>query len=375
MSSQPARLEPTFRGYISTTLDALLLFESCLSGRLHHVARRPHDRERSELIQSGNIFIYEEHSSGIKRWTDGVSWSPSRILGNFLIYRELEKPFPPGEKKRALKKSKKPMHTMPKQEYGMPGTMGMESLTARQNAERALIGSLVDSYDFKDGGLVKKTISVSFGGISHHMVSYYSIDDVLNGALVMPTKSPFFAGVVPRTDLMMHQNFRAPVEESEHGSLDDINGGSVLSVFASHGNPGSSHLSMLQKGAAQRQQLLGNQQLPAHHGMQSQQPQQQQHHPQYQYTHTNPMHNGEPHASYAFSGHTQQQQMPPQMQYMTPQQHQNQTQNFGMEPRNYSMSDSSGPNWSYDGAGSDQYFSGTSNFHNHHWSSSTSGIN
>jgi hypothetical protein len=96
-SSSP--LSPTFYGHIASTQDALILFEACLSGAVNHVARRPHDRERTSLIKSGNVFIYEEHSSGIKRWTDGVPWSPSRILGNFLVYRELERPFPPGEKK------------------------------------------------------------------------------------------------------------------------------------------------------------------------------------------------------------------------------------------------------------------------------------
>lgn len=365
MSSQPARLEPTFRGYLSNTPDALVLFEACLTGRLHHVARRPHDRERSDLIQSGNIFIYEEHSSGIKRWTDGVTWSPSRILGNFLIYRELEKPFAPGEKKRALKKTKKPMHSISKQEYGMPGTMDVE----KQNAERALIGSLVDSYDFKEGGLIKKTISVSFSGITHHMVSYYSVDDVLSGALIRPVKSPLLSGVVPRAELVMSQNFRAPVEESEH-SFEDMNGGggSVLSAFSTHGNPGSSHLNMLQKSAAQRQ-ILAQPQIPAHHGM-HQQPQHQ-HHSQYQFTHANPMHASEPHNAYAFSSHTQQQM--PQMPPYIPQAHQ--SQNFSMEPRQYSMSDASATPWSYDGAGSDQFFSSSSNFNGHHWSTSTNGIN
>lgn len=103
-----APLAPTFYGHIASTHDCLLLFEACLSGVLNHVARRPHDRERAGLIRSGNVFIYEEHSSGIKRWTDGVPWSPSRILGNFLVYRELERPFPPGEKKRAMKRNKRP---------------------------------------------------------------------------------------------------------------------------------------------------------------------------------------------------------------------------------------------------------------------------
>jgi hypothetical protein len=98
--------KPTFTGFVQNSMDGLILFEACLSGKLDHVPRRPHDRESSQLIKSGNIFIYQENESGIKRWTDGVTWSPSRILGNFLIYRELDKPFPPGEKKRAIKRKR-----------------------------------------------------------------------------------------------------------------------------------------------------------------------------------------------------------------------------------------------------------------------------
>jgi hypothetical protein len=104
MSTGAAALQPTFQGHVATTNDALILFEACLTGHLTHVPRRPHDRERNQLIRSGCVFIYEENASGIKRWTDGVTWSPSRILGNFLVYRELDKPFPPGEKKRATRK-------------------------------------------------------------------------------------------------------------------------------------------------------------------------------------------------------------------------------------------------------------------------------
>src|SRR3978361_1609969 len=152
-------LSPTFYGHIASTQDALLLFESCLSGALNHVARRPHDRERAGLIRSGNVFIYEEHSSGIKRWTDGVPWSPSRILGNFLVYRELERPFPPGEKKRAMKRNKRPPAiSRATDPYGGPlgettnvyGAVsgppnfdsGSPSSPMRKDTERSLIGSL-----------------------------------------------------------------------------------------------------------------------------------------------------------------------------------------------------------------------------------------
>lgn len=208
---------PTFRGHISTTMDALVLFESCLHGRLNHVPRRPHDRERQDLIASGNIFIYEEHASGIKRWTDGVSWSPSRILGNFLIYRELDKPFPPGEKKRALKKKKPSQGGISKPEAqrnnSVYSTAGMDPAHMK-DPERSLVGSLVDSYPFKKHGLIKKTISISFQGVPHHLVSYYNVDDVLKGGLVTPTNYPLFADVQPRAELLLSQNFRNPLDEA-----------------------------------------------------------------------------------------------------------------------------------------------------------------
>ncbi|KAJ3506437.1 hypothetical protein NM208_g16075 [Fusarium decemcellulare] len=220
MSAPTNPLYPTFEGHIASTIDALVLFEACLSGSLNHVPRRPHDRERQELIRSGNVFIYEEHASGIKRWTDGVSWSPSRILGNFLIYRELEKPFPPGEKKRALKKSKKMQHGISKPESsrpsnGMPFPSSIDPNANGKDAERALIGSLIDSYPFKPEGLVKKTISITFQGVPHHLVSYYSVDDVMSGRLATPTKHPQLRHTIPRSELIMSQSFRAPIDEVE----------------------------------------------------------------------------------------------------------------------------------------------------------------
>ena len=99
-------MSPTWVGFVHTTLDALMVLEACLQGKLSHIPRRPHDRERQQIITAGSVFIYEENASGIKRWTDGVTWSPSRIMGNFLVYRELSEPFPAGEKKKAKKRKR-----------------------------------------------------------------------------------------------------------------------------------------------------------------------------------------------------------------------------------------------------------------------------
>ncbi|EME82424.1 uncharacterized protein MYCFIDRAFT_165510, partial [Pseudocercospora fijiensis CIRAD86] len=227
-------LVPTFHGFVHNSMDGLVLFEACLSGKLHHVPRRPHDRERSSLIKSGSIFIYEENASGIKRWTDGVAWSPSRILGNFLIYRELEKPFPPGEKKRAMKRKRTSMPGEPYPRRDSDGTeneqmpapltpptpnVGGElkpeipSTDQDKELERSLIGSLVDSYGFRPDGLVKKTMSISVNGISHHMVSYYKVDDVKNNLLPRPLSDARLQNISVRPELYLKQNFRAPVEE------------------------------------------------------------------------------------------------------------------------------------------------------------------
>jgi hypothetical protein len=270
MSSSTPPLQPTFHGFINTTLDASIVFEGAFAGRCTHVPRRPHDRERQDLIKSGNVFIYEEHASGIKRWTDSVSWSPSRILGNFLLYRELERPFPPGEKKRALKKGKKPSSTgvnkpqEQRQRASISLPTGMEvrrNNTPIDEIERSLVGSLVDSYDFKPGGLIKKTISITYQGVPHHLVSYYSVEDVRSGRLVAPSLHPVFRGTIPRTELLTQQNFRSPIENSEqfyslHGAVN----GHIHSQGPLHGH--DQRMSLYQHITSPQDYAIGTYSLP-----------------------------------------------------------------------------------------------------------------
>lgn len=84
--------EPPWSGWIETTGDALLILEAARRGLIPRVTRRLVDSER-KMITSGSVFVFDEDESGIKRWTDGFVWSPSRILGNFLVrdhYRSTE---------------------------------------------------------------------------------------------------------------------------------------------------------------------------------------------------------------------------------------------------------------------------------------------
>jgi hypothetical protein len=216
--------QTTYNGYVETTHDALLIFQAALSGDLPIVSRRPHDRERNELVVSGSVFVFNEQSSGIKRWTDGIAWSPSRILGNFLVYRQLEKPFTPGEKKQTNKKGsyvskKKKMAaaepyariTPPEEEqkYQPPLPIANNS-----QLERALVGSLVDSYGFKKEGLIKKTMSVVVNNQSLHLVSYYKPEDILSGQFPTPSSSDFFKTITICDELLTNQNFRVPLTDN-----------------------------------------------------------------------------------------------------------------------------------------------------------------
>ncbi|KAJ4313347.1 Gluconate transport-inducing protein required for gluconate-H+ symport, partial [Neodidymelliopsis sp. IMI 364377] len=245
VKAQPA-FKPTWQGFLDTTKDAMTVVEAALQGRLSHISRRPHDKERAEMLTSGTVLVYEENASGIKRWTDAVHWSPSRVMNNCLIYRQLQRALKPEEKKTALnpscgtkrkrKESAGPSLTKTgdhvnnsDDEYENPtfdGTLPGESdpagkvyanfaQTLSPDQQRRFCGSLIDSYEFKDQGLMKKTISVKYQGTHHHVISYYSLEDVVSGKLKRPFQDPRLEHVQPRPELLTGWKVSLEDEESK----------------------------------------------------------------------------------------------------------------------------------------------------------------
>ncbi|KAJ8325889.1 hypothetical protein O5D80_005534 [Batrachochytrium dendrobatidis] len=84
------RLE-SFFGFVSTPLDAAILIHAACSQSdiVTPIKRRLLSVER-DLIRSGSIFVFTESDSGMKRWTDGMRWSKSRVEGQFLVYRRVD---------------------------------------------------------------------------------------------------------------------------------------------------------------------------------------------------------------------------------------------------------------------------------------------
>ena len=64
MSSPPERepdtVEPPFFGIIETTLDALIVFEASRRGLIPRITRRLAEKERSAMISSGSVFVFDE---------------------------------------------------------------------------------------------------------------------------------------------------------------------------------------------------------------------------------------------------------------------------------------------------------------------------
>lgn len=74
-----------FHGFVETTADALRLIQAARQGVIPRITRRLNEEERATIVRSGAVFVFSVEESGIRRWTEGLSWSASRIAGNFLV--------------------------------------------------------------------------------------------------------------------------------------------------------------------------------------------------------------------------------------------------------------------------------------------------
>ncbi|OBA19823.1 hypothetical protein METBIDRAFT_12863 [Metschnikowia bicuspidata var. bicuspidata NRRL YB-4993] len=230
-------LEPTFHGYILSNEDALCVIEAALDQKLPLVQRRPLDRERPELIRLGNVFVFIEESSDIKRWTDGIAWSASRILGRFLIYRRLDRNalLSKDDKKKASrsgrrKGSKDAQYVgevdVIKREQAYPPSLAPNDLHSHYDNIDPHHSENQDMYPnfilngptppsssgttipvAQDRGLMKKTLTLTIppyesdSGLTKtiHLISYFSAFDVLAGNLIRPFQTELKNQVIAPT--------------------------------------------------------------------------------------------------------------------------------------------------------------------------------
>ncbi|RMZ78798.1 hypothetical protein DV738_g3603, partial [Chaetothyriales sp. CBS 135597] len=168
----------TYNGLVRTPTDAIILFEACRLGILPRVQRRLSEKER-QSIRSGSVFVWDEREAGMRRWTDGKSWSASRVSGSFLTYREMEG-------KRGSSSFSSSGNRAPK----TPESGAAEE--AEEGNEEP------DGYRYKPDGLMKQSFSITTSQGQHlHLISYYSRSSPTAQVLRQPCQDPSLASIQP----------------------------------------------------------------------------------------------------------------------------------------------------------------------------------
>ncbi|KAF9769384.1 hypothetical protein IL306_013182 [Fusarium sp. DS 682] len=167
----------TYHGYVRTPADAIRLFEACRLGILPRVQRRLSEKER-QSIRSGSVFVWDEREAGMRRWTDGKSWSASRVSGSFLTYREME-----GKRGGGFNTQRRG--------GGKTPDSGRGSDEDQDDGEP-------EGYRYKADGLMKQSFSITTSTGQHlHLISYYSRPQPGQPELQQPTNDPNLRGIVP----------------------------------------------------------------------------------------------------------------------------------------------------------------------------------
>lgn len=132
------------------------------------------------MIKSGSVFVWDEREAGMRRWTDGKSWSASRVNGSFLTYREME-----GKRTAGMGSSS---NNYSSSSPGRDNLHGDEGNSADGP----------DGYRYKPDGLTKQSFSITTSQGQHlHLISYFSRSHASSGTLLQPTSDPALRHVRP----------------------------------------------------------------------------------------------------------------------------------------------------------------------------------
>ncbi|KAF3768402.1 hypothetical protein M406DRAFT_16146, partial [Cryphonectria parasitica EP155] len=171
----------TYHGIVRTPADAIKLFEACRVGLLSRVQCRLSKKER-QSIRSGSVFVWDEREAGMRRWTDGKSWSASRVSGSFLAYREIE-----GKRGGG---------------FGTSRRSAGKTLDSGRGSDEVSEDGEPKGYRYKTDGLMKQTFSITTSQGQHlHLISYYSRPHPSGPELPQPSTDPSLRQVVPVKDM------------------------------------------------------------------------------------------------------------------------------------------------------------------------------
>ncbi len=115
----------------------------------------------------------------MRRWTDGKSWSASRVSGSFLTYREME-----GKRGSAS--------------FASTGSRATKTPDNGPDDDGGDGDEGPDGYRYKPDGLMKQSFSITTSQGQHlHLISYYSRSSPTSQVLRQPSQDPNLASIQP----------------------------------------------------------------------------------------------------------------------------------------------------------------------------------
>ncbi|KAH7104615.1 Gti1/Pac2 family-domain-containing protein [Auriculariales sp. MPI-PUGE-AT-0066] len=205
--TSPSRLLTTPHGdqihpcWVKNEYDLAVLLNAVLKGYARPVESRFPEGTRKECVVSGLWCIVLPSAGKISRWTDGVIWSPSRIHGNFLIYRQVNFSQPRDPALRIQREHQtgpySPALNLKKSKKALDHARSSVPVTHRDHDylttvyDRTIVASWNDNTEFTLDGMCKKTIQVFFH-TDYRLISYYNPLDAHSGALPRASEVPAY---------------------------------------------------------------------------------------------------------------------------------------------------------------------------------------
>lgn len=232
----PTHME-SFYGYVETHRDAALLLTAMelKSPQVKPIMRRLLSQERN-AIRSGSVYVFSERESGMKRWTDGMRWSKSRVEGQFLCYKRMDWTIDFNSQQLSPVDGAPPdVPLMPPAKRRAVDDGGDNSDYKPSQSSNPNNPSSTDWDCDKMKTMWKKCFAIDVDGSVCHVVNYYTKRDIQSGHLTTPKEDPGLSSLEIVAKFLNPDNFRLhsrPVVASHSGPLSASSaGGSFESVI------------------------------------------------------------------------------------------------------------------------------------------------
>ncbi|KAF8299931.1 hypothetical protein DL93DRAFT_2173502 [Clavulina sp. PMI_390] len=201
------------RVWARSDLDGYLVFEAALRGDIPIMTEEPTLKERQRLTQSGQVLVWEDPPVGGRKarfhWGATVKWSASRMIGNYLTYRQM---CPKND--RSTPRASSP-HIL-QHDVDEPGYFHSVSTSWEDKIDKLqndLFSAHRDHHEFPAGGLMRRTMTLKFDDRVLHLMNFFNPYDQISRQQrhPYPSRVPRFSQhTYDISPVILRNDFRRP---------------------------------------------------------------------------------------------------------------------------------------------------------------------